>query len=225
MENGMGAQKAHRGRCLRLPDPHQGHVNPVLQFSKRLQFKGVRITIAATISFFNRIKDATSLFPLGMISDGFDEGGANQAESIEAYLIKFQQVGSETLGELLEKLRDSGSPVDCVVYDAVLPWDLDVAKKNGVFGAAFFTQSCAVDNIYYHVYKGIVKVPVEETRIAIPGLPDLEPADLPSFVTKPETYPAVVEMIRNQFIDIDTADWVLFNTFYKLEEEVCNNIS
>jgi pathogen-inducible salicylic acid glucosyltransferase len=64
-------------------------------------------------------------------------------------LERFQQVGSQTLAELLEKLSTSGCPIDCVVYDSFLPWALEVAKKFALVGVAFFTQSCAVGNIYY----------------------------------------------------------------------------
>ena len=56
-------------------------------------------------------------------------------ESEGAYLEQFWVVGSETLGNLIEKLKSSGCSVDCVVYDAFLPWALDVAKKLGFVGA------------------------------------------------------------------------------------------
>ncbi|CAI9094815.1 OLC1v1030615C1 [Oldenlandia corymbosa var. corymbosa] len=225
MENG----NLRKGHCLILPYPLQGHVNPLLQFSKRLRFKGAQITLVHTKSFINRIKDssATSLFPSETISDGFDEGGVQQAGNFQLYFSRFQEVGSRTLGELIEKLRDSGSPVDCVVYDAFLPWVLDVAKKYGVAGAVFFTQSCAVGDIYYHVCKGVVKLPLDDHRryYEIPGLPVLERSDFPSFVTAPEIYPAAREMVINQFSNVDKADWVLFNTLYKLEQEVIDWMS
>ena len=50
------------------------------------------------------------------ISDGFDEGGIAHAKSIQAYLERFWQVGSQTLAELLEKLSSSSNLVDCIVY-------------------------------------------------------------------------------------------------------------
>ncbi|CAK9168980.1 unnamed protein product [Ilex paraguariensis] len=154
------------------------------------------------------------------ISDGFDEGGRKQAENSYVYLTKFEQVGSKTLVELVEKLRALGCPVDCIVYDAFIPWVLDVAKKCGLVGAAFFTQSCAVDNIYYHVYQGQLKFHGPGTKISVPGLPPLEVSDLPSFICVPGSYPPVMKLVVNQLSNIDRADWVLYNTFHKLEEEV-----
>lgn len=92
------------------------------------------------------------------------------------------QVGSQTLAQLLVKLSSSGCPVDCIVYDAFLHWPLDVANKFGIFGAIFFTQSCAVNNILYHVYKGELKLPLSQSQILLPGLPPLVPSDMPSYM-------------------------------------------
>ncbi|KAK4349512.1 hypothetical protein RND71_032267 [Anisodus tanguticus] len=47
----------HKAHCLILPYPMQGHINPMLQFSKRLQSKGVKITIAPTKSFLKTMKE------------------------------------------------------------------------------------------------------------------------------------------------------------------------
>ncbi|KAK9941763.1 hypothetical protein M0R45_007457 [Rubus argutus] len=104
-----------------------------------------------------------------------------------------------------------------------MAWSLDVAKKFGIFGAVFFTQSCAVGNIYYHAYKGLLKLPLanDDCEILIPGLQlPLEAVDLPSFLHDFGSYPAVYNMVVGQFSNVDKADWVLYNTFYELEEEV-----
>ena len=161
------------------------------------------------------------------ISDGFDEGGIAHAKSIQAYLERFWQLGSQTLAELLEKLSSSssGNPVDCIVYDAFLPWALDVARKFGLVGAVFFTQSCAVDNIYYHVHKGLLKLPLSEPEILLPGLPPLQPQDMPSLIYDLNTYPAFFDMLVSQFSNVDKADWVLCNTLYELEPEVIKQIN
>nr|UZT04296.2 UGT2 [Ligustrum lucidum] len=209
--------KAH---CLILPFPIQGHINPMLQFAKRLRHKGIRITLAATKHVFKTMQDFSGSVSVETISDGYDEGGVSSAENEEAYLARFRQVGAETLEQLIQRLKNSGRAIDCIIYDAFIPWSLDVAKKLGLVGAAFFTQSCAVDNIYYHVYKGDVKLPLSESEFLIPGLPPLKPSDMPSFLYVRGSYPALLEMVVNQFQDIEKADWLLFNTFHKLEEEV-----
>jgi pathogen-inducible salicylic acid glucosyltransferase len=93
---------------------------------------------------------------------------------------------------------------------------MHVAKKFRLLGAVFFTQSCVVDNIYYHVHKGVLKLPLLEiTEILLPGSPTLKPQDLPSFI-----YEAYYDILVGQFSKVDKADWVLVNTFYELEQEV-----
>lgn len=210
--------KAH---CLILPYPLQGHINPMLQFSKRLQQEGIKITVATTKLFFKKLQQVPGSISVETISDGFDGGRDNTVDS-KLYLDTFGRVGSETLSELILKLQNSGdSPVDCIVYDPFLPWVLDVAKKFGISGAVFFTQSCAVDNIYYHVYKGMLKHPLVENEVVrVHGLPPLAPSDLPSFVGDCGSYPGILHLVVNQFMNIEKADWLFFNTFYELEDEV-----
>ncbi|KAL2544534.1 UDP-glycosyltransferase 74F2 [Forsythia ovata] len=220
MEKGKENHKAH---CLILPFPVQGHINPMLQFAKRLRPKGVKITLLLTKFLRKTMQEfsGSSNISLEAISDGFDEGGRADSESPEAYYARFRLVGTETLSELLEKYK-TDCAVNCIIYDPFLPWVLDVAKKFGLVCAAFFTQSCAVDNIYYCVYKKELKLPLLETEktVNIPGLPELEPSDLPSFVYVHGSYPESFEMILNQFQNLEKADWILVNTFHKLEQEV-----
>ncbi|KAG8488415.1 hypothetical protein CXB51_016442 [Gossypium anomalum] len=116
-------------------------------FAKRLVSKGIKITLVTIVfiskSFFPNPFSTTSI-DLETISNGFDEGGSNQALSAKVYLQMFCSVG------LGAKLVDTGDrPV--LIYDGFLRWALDVAKQFGIPSAVFFTQSCAVNNVYYHV--------------------------------------------------------------------------
>lgn len=77
-----------------------------------------------------------------------------------------------------------------------------------------------MNNIYYHVYKGLLPLPLSETTVSIPGLPVLQAYETPSFIHDFGSYPGFYHTVVNQFSNIDEADWVLFNTFYKLEETV-----
>ncbi|GKU97872.1 hypothetical protein SLEP1_g10950 [Rubroshorea leprosula] len=215
--------------CLVLSYPTQGHLNPMLQFSKRLQHKGIAVTLATTRSMSNTIHHApSSSIALDTISDGYDEGGIAQAESIEYYLERFWKVGPETLTELVQKLNASVSgPLSCIVYDAFLPWALDVARKFGLVGAVFFTMSCAVDSILYHVHKGVVKLPLAGGEaVRVPGLPPLEVRDMPSFISDLGSYPAFFKMVvHDQFTNVEKADCVLCNTIYELEKEEADYLS
>ncbi|KAH6772239.1 hypothetical protein C2S52_004974 [Perilla frutescens var. hirtella] len=208
--------------CLLVPYPVTGHINPMLQFAKRLAHKQVRVTLALT----KFLLKSTTGFSAGSvslqpISDGFDDGGRSQAKNSDEYLSRFQQIGQQTLSELLRGLADLGRPVDCVIYDPFIPWVLDVAKWSGLLAAAFFTQSCAVDNIYYHAYAGELKLPLSGGgAVELPGLPAMKPDEMPSFIYVHGSHPGTFRMLMNQFRNVGEADWIFVNTFHELEEEV-----
>nr|AFJ52952.1 UDP-glycosyltransferase 1 [Linum usitatissimum] len=202
----------------------------MLQFSKRLLSKSIRITLVNTRFISKTISStsSTSTINLDTISDGYDDGGHAAAESTQAYLESFQKEGSKTLSELIQKLSKTEYPAHCIIYDPFLPWCLDVAKELGLFAAPFFTQSCAVDAIYYHVYKGSLKLPVTDQpqSLIIPGLPaPLEADDMPSFISDYGSYPAAFDMIISQFSNIHKADCILCNTVYDLENETADWLS
>ncbi|CAL1375485.1 unnamed protein product [Linum trigynum] len=216
--------------CLVVPLPATGHINPMLQFSKRLISKRIRVTLVLTRFVSKSItaaREGEFNVCLESISDGFDDGGMEAAENTRVYLDTFREVGSGALSRLIEKQSDAGEPVHCVVYDHCIPWCLDVAKKFGLVGAAFLTQSCAVDAIYNHVYQGLIRPPVTEQGIlrALPGLPPLKSEDLPSLVSKFGTYPAIFGALVGQFSNIDEADWVFCNSVYELENEAADWLS
>ncbi|KAK1389430.1 hypothetical protein POM88_017608 [Heracleum sosnowskyi] len=149
-------QSPRPAHCLVFPYPMQGHINPMHQFSKTLVSKGIKVTLVTTKFLSKSFQQLSGSMPVETISDGF-EGGYASAESLEAYFSKFKKIGSETLTKLIEKLNATGFPVDCIVYDAMMTWVLDVVKSFGLVSAIFFTQSCAVDNIYYHVIEWMSK--------------------------------------------------------------------
>ncbi|KAI3671025.1 hypothetical protein L1987_87671 [Smallanthus sonchifolius] len=206
---------------LLFPFPAQGHINPLSQFGKRLLSKGVETTLVTTIYILNSTlshNNNTSI-EIEAISDGFDEGGFASADSPESYLKTFKEVGSKSLVDIIHKLQSEGKTIDAIIYDSFIPWALDVAMEFGIDGATFFTQACAVNSIYYHVHKGLISLPPDST-VSVPGLPQLERWETPSFVHKCGTYPGWSEMVFNQFANIDEARWVFASTFYQLEEQV-----
>ncbi|KAF8393831.1 hypothetical protein HHK36_020029 [Tetracentron sinense] len=217
MEKEEGACSTH---VLVLPFPVQGHINPLFQFSKRLASKGLKVTLATTIFIAKTMKSHPGSLIVDKISDGFDDGGIAEAGDANIYLERFEAVGSRTLAELVEKYSHD-CPVKCLIYDSHIPWALDVAKKLGMVGASFFTQSCAVDLIFYNVSRGLLSTPVQEPTVTIPGLPLLEVNDLPSFVNYAlGSYAIFLSTALSQFSNFEKADWLLFNTFDQLEDEV-----
>ncbi|CAD6224221.1 unnamed protein product [Miscanthus lutarioriparius] len=217
----------HSIHVVLLPNPSQGHINPILQFGKRLAaHRGVRCTLAVTRFVLGQSGQQPSpggAVHIAAISDGCDRGGFGEAGGIEAYTARLESAGSETVGELLRSEAAQGRPVRTLVYDAFLPWAQRVGRRHGAACAAFFTQPCAVDVAYGHAWAGRVEPPLalgEEEPLDLPGLPaGLRPADLPTFLTDPDDR-GYLDLLVNQFGGLDTADHVLVNSFYELQPQV-----
>ncbi|XP_014490638.1 UDP-glycosyltransferase 74G1-like [Vigna radiata var. radiata] len=212
---------ATRAHCLVLALPAQGHINPILQFSKLLERQGVRITLVTTRFYYNSLKTLPPSIALETISDGFDNGGLKEAGCFKAYIERFWQVGPLTFSELLEKLggsKDDDDHVDCVVYDSFLSWAPEVAKRFGIVVAAYLTQNMVVNSIYYHVHLGKLQVPLKEDEFSFPAMPKLYLEDMPSFFFGEDS--TFLDFEVSQFSSIHKADWILCNTFYELEKEI-----
>ncbi|GKB14421.1 UDP-glycosyltransferase 74G1-like protein [Tanacetum coccineum] len=181
----MAEQRTHKTlHILLFPFPSQSHMNPMIEFGKRLISKGVKVTLVPTIYISNTFishNTTTSYLEIKPISDGFDEPGYAGASSFESYLEKFEEVGSKSLGDLVKKLQNEGNTVDAIIYDSFITWAMDVAVELGINGGAFFTQACAVNNIYFHVYNGLISIPLGSS-VLVPGLPQLEYWETPSFI-------------------------------------------
>ncbi|XP_019160273.1 PREDICTED: UDP-glycosyltransferase 74F2-like [Ipomoea nil] len=218
-------EREKRAHIVAIPYPSQGHINPMLQFCKRLVSKGLKTTLAITTFISNSMKPVSDAVGIDIISDGCDDAGFLQADSVPDYLNRFQVAGSKTLADLIERYKNSDSPVDCVIYDSFMPWALDVAKSHGLFAGCFFTQACAVNYVYYCAHHGILQLPVTSPPVRIPGLPALELRDMPSFIYVHGSYPAYFELVLHQFLNVEKADCVFVNSFYKLEAQVVDTMS
>ncbi|XP_008788244.2 crocetin glucosyltransferase 2-like [Phoenix dactylifera] len=215
MENG-----SHQPHVLVLPYPSQGHINPMLQFAKRLSSRGLLATLATTRFVLSTTRPEPGPVALATISDGFDQGGFASADSIEAYLDRVESVGSATLDELIRSERAAGRPVRALVYDSFFPWAREVGERRGLATAAFFTQPCGVNIVYGHVNERRLGIPVTEP-VSLPGLPRLEPDDMPSFVSQADAglFASYLKLVLEQYKNLDKADAVFVNSFYELEPE------
>ncbi|CBI32099.3 unnamed protein product, partial [Vitis vinifera] len=193
----------YRGHVVVVPYPSQGHINPLLQFAKRLASKGVKATLATTRYTVNFIRAPN--IGVEPISDGFDEGGFAQAGKEDVYLNAFKANGSRTLSQLIHKHQHTTHPIN----------------------SAFFTNSATVCAIFCRIHHGLLTLPVklEDTPLLLPGLPPLNFPDLPTFVKFPESYPAYLTMKLSQYSNLDNVDWVIGNSFEELEGEAAKSIS
>ncbi|CAL4941479.1 unnamed protein product [Urochloa decumbens] len=224
MEAGSEADQSIH--VLLVSYPTQGHINPLLQFGKRLAARrGVRCTLAVTRHVLastssGNLPPQPGAVHVAAFSDGCDLRGYDEVGDARAYLARLASAGSESLGELLRVEAASGRPVRAVVYDTLLPWVPRVARCHGVAPcAAFFTHACAVTVAYAHAWAGQLALPVTEAPVEpLPGLPArLGPADLPKDLSDPGADLVYRELMLEQCLALEVADYVLINSFHELQ--------
>ncbi|KAK1632386.1 hypothetical protein QYE76_006701 [Lolium multiflorum] len=210
---------------LLVPYPAQGHLNPILQFGKRLAaHAGVRCTVAATRFVVGSTKPSPGSVRVAVFSDGCDGGGPAELGGHEGpYFERLEAAGSETLDELLRSEAAQGRPVRVVVYDTFMPWVVPLARRHGAACAAFLTQTCAVDVVYTHARSGRVPVPMRDgdAALQLAGLQVRLAADeVPGVLTEAgDERTALRNMLMNQFAGLDKVDHVLVNSFHDLEPQ------
>ncbi|KAI3990364.1 hypothetical protein MKX01_029733 [Papaver californicum] len=208
------------GHVMVVPYHGQGHMNPILQFCKRLSSKGIKITVATTVSVIKSLEhvvigESISLEP---IYDDSVEGDMKTLGGFKVFLDKFESIASKNLEKLIIK-----NPIKCLVYDANLPWCLDIAREMNILGAAFFTQSCSSIYSYYKMTLDDEEGGDKGPDSSIPDLSTIGVPVLRSFEatsTSSGKHPPFLKFILDQLCNIKEADWVLFNSFDQLEEEV-----
>ncbi|KAK6160880.1 hypothetical protein DH2020_004261 [Rehmannia glutinosa] len=221
----MNKEDTYKAHVVVLAYHGQGHINPMVQFSKRLAAKGLRITITTTLSNTKAMEDASDSIKFESIYDDCSGGGVAGPGGFKGFLDRFEAIGSTNLIEIIQKFKDSEKPVKCLIYDANIPWASKVAAELGIAKAAFFTQSCAFVAFCYPMHCDLSGVTPSVPFLSMPGLPELRLPNLPSFGPETGHYPPIIRYILSQFDNSEKADWVLFNSFYKLEEEVINWMS
>ncbi|CAL9216119.1 unnamed protein product [Arabidopsis halleri] len=214
-----------KGHVVILPYPVQGHLNPMVQFAKRLVSKNVIVTIATTTYTASSI--TTPSVSVEPISDGFDFIPIGiPGFSVDTYSESFKLHGSETLTLLIEKFKSTDSPIDCLVYDSFLPWGLEVARSMDVSAASFFTNNLTVCSVLRKFSNGEFSLPADphSAPFRVRGLPSLSYDELPSFVGRHWlTHPEHGRVLLNQFPNHENADWLFVNGFEGLETQDCEN--
>ncbi|XP_056164117.1 UDP-glycosyltransferase 74G1-like [Syzygium oleosum] len=136
--------------------------------------------------------DPSSSIDLEKIFDGHDISGFMEAKSIEACQTDLQIVRLRTLAELIRKL-------DCSTRSSttVSSRGCSMCPTRAIsLDVVFFTQTCAVNNINYHVQRGLLPLLLSGGSVEVPGLPPLEPPETPSF------FPRCLTAEHGPYIDI-----------------------
>ena len=136
-----------------MPYHGQGHLNTMLQFAKRLAWKcngSIHITLATTLSTSQKMIKSTSgtkmeqFLTTQIIYDDTNDTQLN-------FLTRMKKFETEATHQLNRVLLTNPTP-SLLVYDANLPWALDIAKQYGILAAAFFTQACAYVTSFYPLF-------------------------------------------------------------------------
>nr|UHU71020.1 glycosyltransferase [Withania somnifera] len=213
--------------------PAQGHINPSLQFAKRLIKLGIGVTFATSIFAHRRMAKATTSNALKGLnfagfSDGYDDGSKPDMDDPKRYMSEIRSRGSQTIRDILLKSSDKGRPVTSLVYTLLLPWAAEVARELHIPSALLWIQPATVLDIYYYYFNGYeddIKCSSNDPNwcIQLPRLPLLKSQDLPSFLLSSSAEHAKYSFALPTFKEqLDTLDGeenpkVLLNTFDALE--------
>uniref|UniRef100_A0A0C9S7N9 Glycosyltransferase n=1 Tax=Wollemia nobilis TaxID=56998 RepID=A0A0C9S7N9_9CONI len=209
-----------------FPYPGQGHINPLMEFAKRLARKHVRVTFVLTQTSSKRMFDAQDAavalkvpdLRFETISDGLPSE-FDPLKDVDMILHQLRTVGGAALEHLIHSFNSQGQPVSCIVFGSFgFEWLPAVAKKFNIPSAFLWCQPCAVYSVYYHYIRGLIKTEEESEVVEIPGLPRLHRQELPSFLHPSSPHGTVRRHVLLQFETMSEATWVLVNSFEQLEE-------
>ncbi|KAJ7979161.1 Glycosyltransferase [Quillaja saponaria] len=218
---------------LLLAFPMQGHINPGLQFAKRLISTGAHVTFVTTVFAEKRMgkKQMPDGLFLNTFSDGYDDGFTDR-DNIEKYLSELKHRGTKIVADLSLSAAKQGRPFTCVVYTLLLQWVAEAARELHLPSVLLWIQPAIVFDIYYYYFHGYSEVIRSKANdpsssIELPGLPLLTSRDLPSFLVPSNTtytfgLPAFQEQMKT--LDNETNPIILVNTFDLLEPEALKAI-
>ncbi|XP_048128867.1 phloretin 4'-O-glucosyltransferase-like [Rhodamnia argentea] len=208
--------------------PGQGHINPSLQFAKRVVRVGAQVTFVTAVRAHNRMAESKSP-PEGLsfasFSDGYD-GGVEDGADVEVYMDELKRRGSETLSDLIASNFKNGWQFSGVFYTTLLPWVADVARSHGIPSTLVWIQPATVLDFYYYYFHGygdLIRSTGDNPSVPIqlPGLPPLMASDIPSFCNAKNEYNFSLPLFQRHFeILLEEANpKVLANTFDALEQD------
>ncbi|KAJ1381934.1 UDP-glycosyltransferase 83A1 [Sesbania bispinosa] len=142
---------------LVIPYPAQGHVNPLMNFSKKLVENGCKVIFVNTdfnhkrvVSSMVETQDDDSI-KLVSIPDGLGpEDDRNDFAKLSDTMLNTMPA---MLGKLIEDLNGNNRRISCIIADVFMGWALDVGTKLGINGALCWPASAAMLALLYSVPK------------------------------------------------------------------------
>ncbi|THG19015.1 crocetin glucosyltransferase, chloroplastic-like [Camellia sinensis] len=217
----------HHQRILMVTFPGQSHINPSLQFAKRLIKMGVKVTLLTAFSALIRMSKTTPN-PQGLTMVGFFDGydnGWTDKDDVEHFMSELKRYGSEAVRALIASSFDRGEPFSRVVYTTLLPWIGKVVHDLQIPSTFLWIQPATILDVYYYFHNGYADSIRSlgndpSSSIELPGLPPLASRDLPSFLVAANVYNFAVPLFKEhlEVFNEETNPKVLVNTFDALED-------
>ncbi|CAH8258994.1 unnamed protein product [Arabidopsis lyrata] len=226
-----------RPHVVVIPYPAQGHVLPLMSFSRYLAKQGIQITFINTEFNHNRIINSLPNsshedyvgdgINLVSIPDGLEDSPEERnipgklSESVLRFMPKkVEELIAETSG------GSCGTIISCVVADQSLGWAIEVAAKFGIRRAAFCPAAAASMVLGFSIQKliddGLIDfdgtVRVNKTIQLSPGMPKMETDKFVWVCLKnKESQKNIFQLMLQNNNSIESTDWLLCNSVYELE--------
>ncbi|KAL0462193.1 UNVERIFIED_CONTAM: UDP-glycosyltransferase 75C1 [Sesamum latifolium] len=205
--------------------PAQGHINPSLQFAKRLSKLGVKVTFLTSLSAIRRMTTTSStvdrLIDFVSFSDGYDNGWST--DEPQNFMSALRNHGSKAVEDAIRAKREEGHPFTRVIYTLLVPWAGQVASHLQIPVSLLWIQPATVFGVYFYYCNKYFDAARSNEVIKLPGLPVFKPSDLPSFLFPSNTnvYDFVLPTYTENFeiLDRENSPIILVNTFQALEPE------
>lgn len=217
----MGENEGRRAHVLMLCVPGYGHITPMIQFARRLAFKGIKVTFASSLSVTQSIQPGNHLISLlpsfnDLTHVGLKNGG------FFSYLEAFKSATVDMLLDFINKsLQDSDERrhVKCFIYDSDIGWALSIAKQTGILSATFLAQTLGSTAAYYTLN---LKVRGEELTMPALDIPDFSETGVSDLVDGPgfDKISPVLKTVLTKFDTFGKADLYFCHTFERMECEV-----
>ncbi|KAL0431181.1 UNVERIFIED_CONTAM: UDP-glycosyltransferase 75C1 [Sesamum radiatum] len=205
--------------------PGQGHINPSLQFAKRLSKLGVKVTFLTSQSAIRRMTTTSStvdgLIDFISFSDGYDNGWST--DEAQSFMSALRNHGSKAVEDAIRAKQEEGHPFTRVIYTLLVPWAGQVASHLQIPVSLLWIQPATVFGVYFYYFNNYFDAARSNEVIKLPGLRVFEPTDLPSFLfpSKTNVYDFVLPYFTENFeiLNRENSPIVLVNTFQALEPE------
>ncbi|KAK1390873.1 hypothetical protein POM88_019051 [Heracleum sosnowskyi] len=172
-------------------------MNPMIQFSKRLASRGLKVTVVTTTNIQTSSFAKTTCINTEHILVDEPSLKGDTPDVIDESVALYKAGVTRDLPQLIEKQKTNGFPVKVLIYDAMMSWIVDICHNLGIRGVALCSHSSAVFAIYYDVYLGTLDVDSlgELSTVKLPSLPVLKIKELPSHVYDVGAYEGVSRLL------------------------------